>query len=73
MHLTINQEKCIKCNRCVQDCPMGIPEVDKHGIYYSNEENAEVCIYCGHCVAVCPTKAIELHAMSKPENLSEMN
>lgn len=73
MHLTIDQEKCIKCNRCVQDCPMGIPEVDEQGSYYSNEANAEVCIYCGHCVAVCPTKAIELHAMSKPENLSEMN
>lgn len=72
MHVTIDQEKCIKCNRCVQDCPMGIPEVDAQGHYYSNEENAEVCIYCGHCVAVCPTQAIRLNAITKQENLEEM-
>lgn len=72
MHLTIDQEKCIQCSRCVQDCPMGIPDTDGEGRYYSREENAEVCIYCGHCVAVCPTKAITLHAMTEEEKLREM-
>lgn len=71
-HLKINQESCIHCNRCVQDCPMGIPGIDSNGNVFSNEDNAEVCIYCGHCVAVCPTCAIELCAMEKPENLAEM-
>ena len=60
-HLTIDQEKCVKCNRCVQDCPMGIPMRDAEGNYCSNEENAQVCIYCGHCVTVCPTGAVTLH------------
>ncbi len=72
-HLTIDQEKCIKCNRCVQDCPMGIADVDDNGNYFSNEHNAEVCIYCGHCVAVCPTGAVKLNAMKTPENLAEMD
>jgi ferredoxin len=72
-HLTIDQKRCIKCNRCVQDCPMGIPEVAASGNYFCNENNAEVCIYCGHCVAVCPTNAITLHAMKNPENLAEMS
>ncbi len=72
MHLTIDQERCIQCNRCVQDCPMGIPETDGKGHYFSNEANAEVCIYCGHCVAVCPARAITLHPMTEEENLREM-
>ena len=62
-HLTIDQEKCIHCDRCIADCPMGIPCKDKNGIYGSDEKNAQVCIYCGHCVAVCPVGAVTLHAM----------
>lgn len=71
-HITISKEKCINCNRCVQDCPMGIPDVDAKGDRCSNESNAEICIYCGHCVAVCPAGAITLHAIKNKENLEEM-
>jgi len=71
-HLNIDNEKCIKCDRCVQDCPMGIPEVDDNGTYYSNEDNACICIYCGHCVSVCPVKAVTLNPNNDKATLEEM-
>lgn len=71
-HLTIDRDLCIRCGRCIADCPMGIPCTDEHGNYCSNEENAEVCIYCGHCVAVCPTGAITLNPMEDKEQLQLM-
>lgn len=72
-HLKIDQEKCIKCNRCIQDCPMGIPCVNEKGEYGYNEANVEVCIYCGHCVAVCPVNAVSLYPIENEQNLAEMD
>lgn len=71
-HLTIDRALCTGCNRCVQDCPMGIPAMGENDKAYCNEANAEVCIYCGHCVAVCPVKAVSLTPAADPTNLAEM-
>lgn len=56
--LSINQERCIKCLKCVKVCPSQI--------FVQKETNApietafvETCIVCGHCVAVCPENAVE--------------
>lgn len=53
MAYRIDQEKCIKCELCIPNCPMSC---------ISNEEgsiiiNEEVCISCGACNTVCPVDA----------------
>jgi len=43
----IDLEKCIKCMKCVRDCPSDAIDIDKGSIN-------DTCIHCGHCVAICP-------------------
>lgn len=56
--LNINQEKCIRCTKCVRICPSMIfkQEVKGGEVRVQQPEN---CIRCGHCVGVCPTGAVE--------------
>ena len=43
----IDLEKCIKCMKCVLDCPSDAIDIKKGTIN-------DTCIHCGHCVAICP-------------------
>jgi len=43
----IDLENCIKCMKCVRDCPSDAIDIDKGSIN-------DTCIHCGHCVAICP-------------------
>ncbi|QLY78952.1 nitroreductase family protein [Clostridium intestinale] len=54
--ITVNQEKCIKCGLCVNECPEHILKLKKNG---PEEAFSEKCIACGHCVAICPREAID--------------
>jgi ferredoxin len=48
---TIQLENCIKCLKCVNDCPSDAIDIEKGTINDS-------CIHCGHCVAICPESTI---------------
>lgn len=54
--ISIDEEKCIKCNTCTQYCPAGLigegPEL--------GEETTRYCVCCGQCFAVCPVEAISV-------------
>ncbi|NLB34735.1 MAG: 4Fe-4S binding protein [Elusimicrobia bacterium] len=49
---------CLRCYRCVSQCPenailpgdSGIPEI-----------NTEICLECGRCVAACPSGALQAY------------
>lgn len=53
-----DNDKCIKCNVCVQQCSFGanqyFEEVDK--IFTDNKK----CVACQRCMVHCPTDAIEI-------------
>ena len=54
--ITVNEEKCIKCEQCIKECPSFVLKMGQNG----PEEVADSrCIACGHCVAVCPVDAID--------------
>jgi nitroreductase/NAD-dependent dihydropyrimidine dehydrogenase PreA subunit len=52
----INQEKCIKCGQCINECPARLYSKEDDLIEFDDPE--ETCILCGHCLAVCPTDAV---------------
>lgn len=54
--IIINQEKCIKCNKCVKDCPMMVIEMQERGAALKTQK----CMKCGHCFAVCPSGCISM-------------
>lgn len=51
--LNVDKDKCKKCNRCVQVCPMTALNI-KEDIEY----NRHICITCLQCVKACPFKSI---------------
>jgi len=60
----IDQEKCVKCKRCLQVCPTF--SVDEGSI---NEGKMRItCTKCGKCVDACPKKAIFFHVKCTPMN-----
>jgi len=52
--LKFSKSKCISCNKCVNDCPMGALQSSEDGLNY----NIHGCITCRQCVHVCPKAAI---------------
>ncbi len=48
---TIELENCIKCMKCVKDCPSDAIDIEQGTIN-------DTCIHCGHCVAICPESTV---------------
>ena len=68
--ISINAEKCNKCQKCTRVCSIGvIKSSDKKTPEILATEN---CFRCGHCVAVCKPKAIE-HSEFNYNNLITKN
>jgi nitroreductase/NAD-dependent dihydropyrimidine dehydrogenase PreA subunit len=54
--ITVNEEKCIKCELCIKECPSFVLKMGAKG---PEEVANTTCIACGHCVAICPSDAID--------------
>jgi uncharacterized protein len=54
-----NEELCIHCELCVNNCNHKANRFDKDGKY---EVFFHHCTYCQHCVKVCPNNAITMNA-----------
>jgi len=52
-------DKCIKCKKCVRECPRHANAFNKQGVY---QVDWHECTYCQHCVLVCPKNALKLDA-----------
>lgn len=52
----VDQQLCVKCGRCVADCPTRIISLAPYPVI-KDEAN---CLRCQHCLAVCPTGAVSI-------------
>jgi Polyferredoxin len=52
--LKYSAEKCVSCNLCVKDCPMGALQSSEDGLKY----NIHSCITCHQCQHICPKTAM---------------
>lgn len=61
--LRIDQELCIRCGQCAQDCPTRVIEMKDIPVL-----EKEGCFECGHCLAVCPTGALSIAGRSPADS-----
>lgn len=54
----VDEEKCIRCGLCTEDCLTGAIEKNENGI--PEMKNPLSCIKCQHCFAICPKGAISI-------------
>lgn len=52
--IQIDRNKCIKCQKCVKNCPMSAMSMQDGSV----QNNVSLCIKCGVCEHNCPVKAI---------------
>jgi len=80
----VNEEKCIRCDKCTEVCPVEVPDeynarLKNRKAIYMNIPNVHPPVFvidesackfhdCAKCVDACPTKAVELD--QKSENVT---
>lgn len=66
--ITIDDNKCIGCGRCVEVCPEDVyalkvfdNKTKPNKKYKSTPLKPNECILCLSCIEICPTKAIFIY------------
>ena len=54
MTITVDEDKCIGCGKCVEVCPFNLRIVEEG----KSSVDPKLCLGCGRCVDVCPNGAI---------------
>ena len=49
-------DKCIACQICIGECPVGAIELNAEGVALIDPE---VCVGCGKCFESCPVAAVK--------------
>ncbi|MEN3013831.1 MAG: electron transport complex subunit RsxC [Endomicrobiia bacterium] len=72
-----HQNKCIKCGRCVDVCPMELEPLEfvkcyqKGSLSEANRYNIKTCIECGCCQYVCSSKIPIVDIIKKEKSIME--
>ena len=62
----LHSEKCIKCNKCIKNCPhKALKKAPKHYPLFIKKN----CENCYRCIHHCPMKALSLSKHHTPEKL----
>ncbi|MCK5731425.1 MAG: EFR1 family ferrodoxin, partial [Tenericutes bacterium] len=59
--VTINDDECIKCMKCINACPVENLVLVDNKIIGTN-----ICTLCYRCINICPTQAIHLLSKKYP-------
>jgi electron transfer flavoprotein alpha subunit len=60
----IISDKCIACQICIGECPVGAIELSNEGVAHIDPE---VCVGCGKCFEVCPVEAVAFEKKKRRE------
>lgn len=66
----LHKENCIKCNKCSNNCPTNVINIDSDG--YPNF-NMKKCEKCYRCIHHCPKGALSLSKKKTPRKLLGIN
>lgn len=69
LQFVIDEERCIQCGACADDCPYHIIHLDA-GFPALKANRVHHCIRCQHCLAVCPTGALSIFGRSPDDSLA---
>lgn len=58
--IEIDEEACVGCGSCVDDCPNDVYKLDDE-MGKSMVVNEEDCMACLSCHEICPAQAMEHH------------
>jgi len=62
----INEDLCVGCGVCVDDCPVGAITLKENQTAVINEDE---CIRCGRCHEVCPEDAVRHDSERIPQEV----
>ncbi|TIH19852.1 nitroreductase [Marinifilum sp. JC120] len=65
LNFSVNEDLCVLCGLCAQDCFHGVIELDE----YPKIVDEQRCFECLHCLAVCPEGAISILGHSPEESI----
>jgi len=54
MTITVDEEKCIGCGKCVEVCPFKLRILEEG----KSSVDPKLCVGCGRCLKACPEEAI---------------
>jgi ferredoxin len=63
----VNEDLCVSCGVCVDDCPVGAITLKENQKAIINEDE---CIRCGRCHYVCPEEAVRHDSERIPEEIA---
>ena len=59
VEIKVDEEKCIGCGTCVENCPVSVYEMqEKGGKKVSVPVNVDACLVCRSCEVQCEPQAI---------------
>ena len=69
LNFTVNQATCIKCGKCVTECPARIISMESGQNPAISQENEANCYQCQHCLSICPAASISILGRDPKDSL----